>query len=244
MQPCTAIGSGVSSPNAPLFEPKLSPIVCWSSIVERIRVGDSSACEELYSTAFTDVRRWFSQRLGVQYADDRTHDTYLATIRAIINGDPREPDRLPGFIHVIAHRHFCSSLRSLRESRSREIAPDNLALFDPACDPDRAIIAREKRDWVKRALRALAPQQGEILKRFYVLEQTAEQICSEMELTETQFRLLKWRAKAQFGAMAKKRLQGQALKRLARRAVAGQFSSCGAIRRTAPGDLANARRAL
>jgi RNA polymerase sigma factor (sigma-70 family) len=244
MQPGIAIGSVVSSLNVPLFEPKPSAPVCWSSIVERIRVGDSAACEELYSTAFTDVRRWFSQRLGVQYADDRTHDTYLATIRAIINGDPREPDRLPGFIHVIAHRHFCSSLRSLRESRSREIAPDNLALLDPACDLDRAIIAREKRDWVKRALGALAPEQGEILKRFYVLEQTAEQICREMGLTETQFRLLKWRAKAQFGAMAKKRLQGQALKRLARRAVAGQFSSCAAIRRTAPGDLANARRAL
>jgi len=162
---------------------------------------------------------WFSHRLGVQYADDRTHDTYLATIRAIINGDPREPDRLPGFIHVFAHRHFCSSIRSRRQSRFREIAPDNLTLLDPACDLDRAIIARERRDWVKRALCALPPEHREILERFYVLEQTSEQICREMELTETQFRLLKWRAKAQFGALAKKRLQGQALQRLARRAV-------------------------
>ncbi|HLH43445.1 MAG TPA: RNA polymerase sigma factor [Bryobacteraceae bacterium] len=222
----------------------------WRSLVERIRIGDSAACEELYSTAFTDVRRWFSQRLGVQYADDRTHDTYLATIRAIINGDPREPDRLPGFIHVIAHRHFCSSLRSLRKRRFREIAPDNLALLDPACDLDRVVIAREKRDWAKRALCALPPEQGEVLERFYVLEQSAEQICREMGLTETQFRLLKWRAKAQFGAIAKKRLQGQALKRLSRRAVAGQLSRK-AIRRTTPGlgaergvDFADARPAL
>jgi RNA polymerase sigma-70 factor, ECF subfamily len=200
------------------LEPRVLPPVSWSSIVERIRTGDSAACEELYSAAFPDVRRWFSHRLGVQYADDRTHDTYLATIRAII-GDPREPDRLPGFIHVIAHRHFCSSVRSLRQSRFREIAPDNLTLLDPACDLDGAIIAREKRDWVKRALRALPPEQREILERFYVFEQTSEQICREMELTETQFRLLKWRAKAQFGALAKKRLQGQALKRLARQAV-------------------------
>ena len=187
--------------------------------MERIHTGDSAACEELYSAAFPDVRRWFSHRLGVQYADDRTHDTYLATIRAIINGDPREPDRLPGFIHVIAHRHFGSSVRSLRQSRFREIAPDNLTLLDPACDLDRAIIARERRDWVKRALCALPPEHREILERFYVLEQTSEQICREMELTETQFRLLKWRANAQFGALAKKRLQGQALRRLARRAV-------------------------
>jgi DNA-directed RNA polymerase specialized sigma24 family protein len=86
-------------------------------------------------------------------------------------------------------------------------------LLDPACDLDRSIIARERRDWVKRALCALPAEQREILERFYVLEQTSEQICREMELTETQFRLLKWRAKAQFGALAKKRLQGQALQR-------------------------------
>ena len=79
-----------------------APPASWSSLVERIPTGDSAACEELYSAAFLDIRRWFSHRLGVQYADDRTHDTYLATIRAIINGDPREPDRLPGFIHVLA----------------------------------------------------------------------------------------------------------------------------------------------
>ncbi|HEY7335656.1 MAG TPA: sigma-70 family RNA polymerase sigma factor [Bryobacteraceae bacterium] len=204
--------------SVPGLESSTPPPVSWGSIVERIRTGDSAACEELYSTAFTDVRRWFSQRLGVQYADDRTHDTYLATIRAIINGDPREPDRLLGFIHVIAHRQFCSSVRTIRQSRSREIASDNLAVLDPACDLDNAMIAREKRDWVKRALRALPVEQREILERFYVQEQTQAQICVDMGLTETQFRLLKWRAKAQFGSVARKRIQGETLKRLARQA--------------------------
>jgi RNA polymerase sigma-70 factor, ECF subfamily len=190
----------------------------WSALVERIRSGDSTACEELYSTAFVDLRRWFSRRLGAQYAEDRTHDAYLATIRAIVKGGLREPDRLPGFIQGIAQRQLCISVRGLLERRAREIACERLVLSDPAPDLDSLILRREKRDWVKRALHALSGPQREILVRFYVWEQTPEQICAEMTLTPTQFRLLKWRAKAEFGALARKRLQAQELKLLATRA--------------------------
>jgi hypothetical protein len=38
------------------------------------------------------------------------------------------------------------------------------------------------------------------------MEQSQEQICSEMELSDTQFRLLKSRAKSRFGELGKKRL--------------------------------------
>jgi RNA polymerase sigma-70 factor, ECF subfamily len=196
----------------------LGPAPSWSALVERIRTGDSTACEELYSTAFVDVRRWFSRRLGAQYAEDRTHDTYLATIRAIVNGGPREPDRLPGFILGIAQRQLCISVRGLLECRAREIACENLILSDPAPDLDSAILRRQKRVWVKRALRALSGPQREILVRFYVWEQTPEEICAEMTLTPTQFRLLKCRAKAELGALARKHLQAQELKLLATRA--------------------------
>jgi hypothetical protein len=40
---------------------------------------------------------------------------------------------------------------------------------------------------------------------------TQEEICVEMGLTETQFRLLKSRAKARFGELGKRRLQQKAL---------------------------------
>lgn len=51
----------------------------------------------------------------------------------------------------------------------------------------------------------------EILTRFYLHEQSQEEICSEMALTETQFRLLKSRAKARFGELGKKKLAHKAL---------------------------------
>jgi RNA polymerase sigma-70 factor (ECF subfamily) len=58
----------------------------------------------------------------------------------------------------------------------------------------------------------LPARDKEILTRFYLREQSQEQICAEMSLTETQFRLLKSRAKARFGEIGKKKLASKALR--------------------------------
>jgi DNA-directed RNA polymerase specialized sigma subunit len=60
---------------------------------------------------------------------------------------------------------------------------------------------------MEQVLRSMSARDREILTRFYLQEQTQEQICAEMNLTETQFRLLKSRAKARFGELGKRRLQ-------------------------------------
>jgi DNA-directed RNA polymerase specialized sigma24 family protein len=57
---------------------------------------------------------------------------------------------------------------------------------------------------LKRALRELTPKDREVLERFYMREQSKRQICRELNLTETQFRLLKSRAKATLIQAAKR----------------------------------------
>ena len=44
---------------------------------------------------------------------------------------------------------------------------------------------------------------------FYLQEQTQEQICEDMGLSATQFRLLKWRAKARFEQLSQRTLLGK-----------------------------------
>jgi hypothetical protein len=44
------------------------------------------------------------------------------------------------------------------------------------------------------------------LTRFYLNEESAEEICDNMGLTDTQFRLIKSRAKARFGELGRRRL--------------------------------------
>ena len=57
-----------------------------------------------------------------------------------------------------------------------------------------------------RILKSLPQRDREILIRFYLHEQRPEQICEDMNLSETQFRLIKSRAKARFGELGKRRM--------------------------------------
>lgn len=74
---------------------------------------------------------------------------------------------------------------------------------------------------MKEVLEGISARDREILTRFYLHEQTQQQICDEMNLTETQFRLLKSRAKARFGELGRKKLARRPLTRLLVRTSAG-----------------------
>jgi DNA-directed RNA polymerase specialized sigma24 family protein len=61
-----------------------------------------------------------------------------------------------------------------------------------------------------RVLNAVPKRDREVLVRFYLKEEDPDIICREMELTETQFRLIKSRAKARFGELGRTRLANRA----------------------------------
>jgi DNA-directed RNA polymerase specialized sigma subunit len=73
-------------------------------------------------------------------------------------------------------------------------------------------------------LREMSDRDRNILTRFYLQEQSQDQICAEMNLTETQFRLLKSRAKARFGELGQKKLQKRPLRSIFERTSASPHS--------------------
>jgi DNA-directed RNA polymerase specialized sigma24 family protein len=72
--------------------------------------------------------------------------------------------------------------------------------------PEETAIVRQQERVAETVLKSVSRRDREILTRFYLLEQSQEEICAEMGLSETQFRLLKSRAKARFGELGRKRL--------------------------------------
>jgi DNA-directed RNA polymerase specialized sigma24 family protein len=54
---------------------------------------------------------------------------------------------------------------------------------------------------MKQALADISPREREILARYYLLEQSREEICCDMELSENQFRSLKSRVKLSFQSL-------------------------------------------
>jgi DNA-directed RNA polymerase specialized sigma24 family protein len=74
-----------------------------------------------------------------------------------------------------------------------------LGVADQRQSPEELAMIRQKAKLMKAVLAQMPERQREVLERFYLHEQTPEQICQEMSLTETQFRLMRSRAKAAFG---------------------------------------------
>ena len=186
--------------------------VDWPDLVERIQKGDDSGMEELYRLFARGIRFYLCRQLGMQELDDKVHDTFLIVVQAIRRGDLREPDRLMGFVRTVVRRQVAAHIDQVVHSRRDETHLDvGVRVADRRRDPEQNMAHQQKGEFMREILRQLSDRDREILTRFYLHEQTQEEICTDMGLTETQFRLLKSRAKARFGELGKRRLQQKPL---------------------------------
>ena len=194
----------------PQMEPQAStesapPDLC--SLVERIRAGDPAGMEELYTVFSKGIRFYLCRQLGPQDLDDRLHDVFLIITQAIRRGELREPERLMGYVRTIVRRQVAAHIDIAVQARRNQTEIDTeLNLSDREPNPESRAIQHENTELAMRILRSIPKRDREVLVRFYLEEQPAQQICTAMNLTETQFRLIKSRAKARFGELGKARL--------------------------------------
>lgn len=194
----------------------------WLNIVRSVQDGDKKGLEELYAIFSKGIRFFLCRQLGPQELDDRVHDTFVIVVEAIKRGDLREPDRLMGFVRTIVRRQVAAYIDAAVQTRREQADIDaGLVIVDRAANPEREAMGREQEDFMLRVLSELSSRDREILIRFYLREEEQETICSEMNLTDTQFRLLKSRAKARFGDLGRKRLQANNLTSLFVRSISG-----------------------
>jgi len=178
----------------------------WTAIVERVRSGDPSGMEELYQIFSKGLRYFLFRRIGPQDLEDRIHDIFLIVIQSIQRGDLREPERLPGYIRTIAQRQVAVYIDDITRARRNRDTDTDVRLSDRQPNPEWKVIDRENVEMALRVLRSLRWRDREVLVRFYLKEQSMAQICSDLQLSQTQFRLIKSRAKARFGELGKARL--------------------------------------
>lgn len=179
----------------------------WALLVERIKGGETDGMEDLYALFHKGIRFYLCRQLGSQELDDKVHDTFVVVVQAIRRGELREPERLMGFVRTIVRRQVAAHIDRAVHLRREQLDVDSgLRIVDPNVNPEESAMFRQRADLINRVLEELGERDREILKRFYLHEQGQDQICSEMDLSETQFRLLKSRAKARFGELGKKKL--------------------------------------
>jgi RNA polymerase sigma-70 factor (ECF subfamily) len=163
-------------------------------LVNRVRAGEPLGFDRLHRLCMALMVPLRSQ-LGPQDFEDRIHDVFLTVVHAIQEDKLREPEALPGFIRSVArlqhstqigfdvrHRRLSVPLRHWLASERRE-SPE-----DQAAKQERVAI-------LQQLLGTLSERERQVLTRFYLKEESADQICAELSLTPTQFRLIKSRAK-------------------------------------------------
>jgi RNA polymerase sigma-70 factor (ECF subfamily) len=202
-----SIGSGRQNP---VRESGDHTVEDWASVVERIRLGEQAAVEELYRVFSRGIRYYLCRQLGPQDLDDRLHDCFLVVIHAIKKGDLREPERLMGFVRTIVRRQIAGFIDGMVETRKKQVDIEfGNIIPDEKLNPENSAISKQRESLAASVLKTINKRDREILTRFYLQEQSQEQICQEMSLTDTQFRLLKSRAKAKFGEMGKRKLENK-----------------------------------
>jgi RNA polymerase sigma-70 factor, ECF subfamily len=173
----------------------------WSSIVDRIRSADPVGMEELYARFEKDVRTCVSQQLGPQQVDDRVYDILLAITHRIRSGEIQESERFMPCVKALVRRQADELA-----DQSTQLNVDTIAdLMDQRSDPEGQTIENQVHDEALRTLRRLPQRDQEVLRRFYIEEQSAAEICRVLQLSETQFRLIKSRAKASFLEIGRRR---------------------------------------
>ena len=179
----------------------------WALLVAKIQQDDQFALEELYRIFSKGMRYYLCRQLGPQDLDDRVHDSFLIVVQAIRRGDLREPERLMGFARTIVRRQIAGHIDTAVQTRRQQVDLDTSApLPDSGLSPEAVAMTNEEEALAVSVLKGISRRDREILTRFYLQEQSQEDICRDMRLTETQFRLLKSRAKARFGELGKRKL--------------------------------------
>src|SRR4051812_9291196 len=150
--------------------------------------------EDLYRVFSEGIRFYLWRQLGAQDLTDKVHDLFLIITQSIQSGDLREPERLMGYVRTVVRRQVAGHIHCARQERRNSNHLDyGSTLPDSRANPEKRLIRREYSDVAYRILSNMRQPERDILVRFYLREQPAADICREMGLTETQFRLLKSR---------------------------------------------------
>jgi RNA polymerase sigma factor (sigma-70 family) len=162
--------------------------------------------EEMYANFSRGVRFLLCRKLGSKDLDDKVHDVFVVVAQAICNGELREPERLMGFVHTVVRRKVAGCIDQAVKVRRSYVDVHADSISDRRPDPERDTSDRQRMALAMSVLKSLPKRERQVLTRFYLDEDKPEEICRDMDLSETQFRLIKSRAKDRFAELGKKGL--------------------------------------
>jgi len=146
-------------------------------LIARVRSADPVGTEELRRVFGRGIRCLAARHLAPDETDQMADEIVIATAEAIWNGDLGSAEKLVTFMRNLVRR---------------EIAERG------NCQVAITIDDRHRSQAMEQVLLSFSRREREALVRFFLLEDTPEQICRDLGLNETQFRVLKAKARCSF----------------------------------------------
>jgi len=169
----------------------------WADLVLRVRARDEAAAAELYKVVCDGFGKYLAWRFTPADAADRLQDVMLCVFDAIRHDRIKQPGALIAFIQTIVRRRTSEEIGQHIADRERLVGyREGFSACSHLPSPEDQLQSKEESALLRRVLNGLPEHFREIIQRSYLQEQSQEQVCSEMHLTPTQYRLMKCRAKA------------------------------------------------
>lgn len=187
----------------------------WHALVERIAAGDPAGEAVLVARFFRGVRIAAARRLGRFHAlaADIAQETMARLLERLRAGALRDADSLPAYVHACM-RHVCD--REIERARAQAQNPsldsesvegvDLEAIASPVPDPATQAEAGQLQAIVRQLFREMPVlRDREVLHRFYILQQDASRICSDLGVKHEHLHRMLWRARSRLASMLAQR---------------------------------------
>jgi RNA polymerase sigma-70 factor (ECF subfamily) len=170
----------------------------WAVLAKGIRDNNDASVKHFYDVFNAGFRLLIKRQLGESDLEDSVHDCVLAVIMAVRGGTPREPERCVGFVNTIVKRHIAHKIVERVARRAEEDIELVSPLRSSYPSPEAQAMKAEARSIARLVLDSLSDRDRDVLRRFYLLGQTEDQIRGELELSYQGFKNIKHRAKNKF----------------------------------------------
>ena len=180
-------------------------------IVDGIRAGRTESMEAFYRILKATPRSFLAGQIPRQDIEDRLHETFRLVVSAIRRGQLRDPERFMGFVYVVLRRQAMLQIGQLVVGRRLKNIEEGWRV-PSAVNLEATAFLDQRLRFAAQILKQMPDLERAVLVEFYLNEKPAKQICEELGLTDTQFRLLKWKAKSRLGKLGRRELRTGPLK--------------------------------
>lgn len=170
--------------------------------LDALRERNADAQDRLVSCFSRVVLLKLRARLrSPELIQDAFQETFLRVLTYFGSGKTLDkPGSLAGFVHATCQN---VALELLRGHTRHDQFPENFPEpISTGLDPERQLVTEERKAMVRRLLNELSEKERRVLKRVFLDEEDKDTVCRELAVDRNYLRVLLYRARQSFRAIA------------------------------------------